>query len=150
MAFVQELFAAVLLVLGALLLLIAAIGVVRMPDVFLRMSAVSKASSLGASLMLFAVAVALPDLSAAVRAVAAILFLFLTAPVASHLIGRAAYRRGVPRWRGMVVDDFAAYEQQRVRSISLPGAHQAEELGAQPGGWSGVQPPKESDSLSLS
>jgi multicomponent Na+:H+ antiporter subunit G len=130
MAFVQELLATVLLVLGALLLLIAGIGVVRMPDVFLRMSAVSKASSLGASLMLLAVALVLPELSAGVRAMAAVLFLFLTTPIAAHLIGRAAYRRGVPRWRGMVVDDFAAYEEQRVARRGQSGAQPNGGLGA--------------------
>ncbi|MEN9937069.1 MAG: hypothetical protein RLZZ387_3648 [Chloroflexota bacterium] len=118
MQLVQDAVSVGLLVIGALLLLVAAIGVVRMPDVFLRMSAVSKASSLGAGLMLLAAAVSQAEVGAVTRAVAAILFLFLTAPVASHLIGRAAYRRGVPRWRGTVVDDFQAYEERRGRGAA--------------------------------
>lgn len=120
MALVQELVSVVLLVTGALLLLIAAIGVVRLPDVFLRMSAVSKASSLGAGLMLLAAAIWQAEISVIVRAVATILFLFLTAPVASHLIGRAAYRLGVPRWRGTVVDEFEPYEQARKQREEAP------------------------------
>lgn len=116
----QELASALLLVVGALLLLIAAIGVVRMPDVFLRMSAVSKASSLGAGLMLLAAAIWQAEFSVIARAVAAILFLFLTAPVASHLIGRAAYRLGVPIWKGTVVDEFAPYEQARKQHNDTP------------------------------
>lgn len=111
-----ELLSVALLLLGALLLLVAAIGVVRMPDVLLRMSAVSKASSLGASLMLIGAALALWDGGAAARALAGTLFLFLTAPVASHLVGRAAYRLGVPLWKGTAVDDFRSYEERRTRA----------------------------------
>jgi multicomponent Na+:H+ antiporter subunit G len=120
MALARELGASLLLILGSLLLLVAAIGVLRMPDIFLRMSAVSKASSLGGGLMLLAAALSHPDATVAVRAVAAILFLFLTAPVASHLIGRAAYRLGVPRWRGTAVDDLQR-DGYPVRSNDVQG-----------------------------
>jgi multicomponent Na+:H+ antiporter subunit G len=117
-AIVQDIASTILLVLGALLVLTAGIGVVRLPDVYMRMSATSKASSLGCGLVLLGTAISQADLGITIRVIAAILFLFLTAPVASHLIGRAAYRLGIARWQGTVVDDFQAYEDQRQRSHS--------------------------------
>lgn len=106
MAAIQHVLSLALMSIGAILLLIAAIGVVRLPDLFLRMSATSKASSLGAGCMFLAVAVAAGDVSITVRALAGVLFLVLTTPVASHMIGRAAYLSGVPLWKGTVCDDL--------------------------------------------
>jgi len=101
-----DLLSVALMTIGALLLLLAAIGVVRMPDLFLRMSATSKASSLGAGCVLLAVAVSAEHAGVAWRALAGVAFLFLTAPVASHMIGRAAYLSGVPLFAGTVCDDL--------------------------------------------
>lgn len=116
-----EILAVALMGLGALLLLVAAIGIVRMPDLFLRMSATSKASSLGAGCVLLAVAVSAEHPSVAWRAVAGVAFLFLTAPVASHMIGRAAYLSGVPLWRGTVCDDLRGrYDATTHRLASAP------------------------------
>jgi multicomponent Na+:H+ antiporter subunit G len=99
----------VLLCGGTAFLLLAAIGVVRMPDVFLRISAVSKASTLGVGCVLLATAVASEDIGVRARAVATVAFVFLTTPVASHMLGRAAYRCGAPLWRGTVVDELRGY-----------------------------------------
>ncbi|GIW00762.1 monovalent cation/H(+) antiporter subunit G [Roseiflexus sp.] len=114
---IQEIVSAVLLVIGTLLLLLAGIGIVRMPDIFLRMSAASKASSLGAGCVLLAVAVSAADIAITVRAVAGVLFLFLTAPVASHMIGRAAYMIGVPLWKGTLVDELKGHYDTRRHTL---------------------------------
>jgi len=92
---------------GAGFALVAAIGVWRLPDAMMRMHASSKAGTLGGSMLFLAVALGLGDASAAVRAVAGIAFLLLTAPVASHLIGRATYLLGVPRHPSQTRDDLA-------------------------------------------
>jgi multicomponent Na+:H+ antiporter subunit G len=113
----QDLVSAGLMIVGALLLLIAGIGVLRMPDLFLRMSATSKASSLGAGCLLLAVAVSAADFSVTVRAIAGVTFLFLTAPVASHMIGRAAYLLKVPMFEGMVCDDLRGKYDARTASL---------------------------------
>ncbi len=105
---------AVLLVLGALFMLLAGIGLVRLPDVYLRMSAASKAATLGASLLLLAAALHFGTAAVAGRAVVIVAFLFLTAPVAAHMIGRAGYRRHSPLWKGTIVDEFAAAEERHV------------------------------------
>ena len=98
---------ALLLVLGALFMLLAGVGLVRLPDLYLRMSAASKAATLGASLVLLGAAVHFGTAAVAGRAVVIVVFLFLTAPVAAHTIGRAGYRRKSPLWKGTIADELA-------------------------------------------
>lgn len=104
----SELLSDMLEIVGAAFLLLAALGIIRMPDLFTRMQAATKASTLGAACMLGAAALHFGDLGVATRAMAAILFFFLTAPVTAHLIGRASYFVGTPLWNGSVVDELRA------------------------------------------
>ncbi len=97
--------AGVLLVLGAAFMLLAGVGLLRLPDVFLRMSATAKAASLGAALTALGAAVHFGDIAVAGRAGVIVLFLVLTAPVAAHKIGRAGYRRGCPLYEGTICDE---------------------------------------------
>ncbi|MHB1103461.1 MAG: monovalent cation/H(+) antiporter subunit G [Devosia sp.] len=86
--------AALLMVAGAVFSLLAAIGVLRLPDLYTRMHAASKAGVVGAGLVLLALALASGDGPVVLRAILGILFLLLTTPVAAHLLARAAYRAG--------------------------------------------------------
>lgn len=95
-----------LVLVGAALMLIASIGVVRMPDLFTRMQATTKAATLGAGLVILGTAVHFSTFSVTTRAVAAIAFVLLTAPIAAHLLGRAAYFLGVPLWEGSGRDEL--------------------------------------------
>ncbi len=74
---------------GAAFVLIAALGVYRLPDVLNRMHASTKAGTLGASLALIAVALHFDSTAITAKVIATILFLMLTAPIAAHMIGRA-------------------------------------------------------------
>ncbi len=109
----MSLLAAALLVLGAAFMALGAVGLVRLPDVYMRMSASSKAATLGASLLLLGAAVHFGTAAVAGRAVVIVAFLFLTAPVAAHAIGRAAYRRKSPLWEGTITDELGAAEDDR-------------------------------------
>ena len=84
--FISALFA----VSAGVFAVIAAVGVLRFPDVMTRMHASSKVASFAGALALIAAAVDIGTVSAATRAVFAILFIFLTAPIGAHLLGRAA------------------------------------------------------------
>ena len=95
-----------LLICGTILALIAAIGVVRMPDIYMRLSAASKASTLGASCILTAVALFFGTTAVVGKVVAIIVFTLLTAPVAAHMLGRAAYFSGEPLWNRSRVDEL--------------------------------------------
>lgn len=99
-----ELVIAALVLLGGFFCLVAGLGILRLPDVLMRMHASTKAGTLGSGLILVAVAVYFGDLATITRAVAAILFLLITAPVAAHMIGRAAFRVGVPLWKTHIED----------------------------------------------
>jgi multicomponent Na+:H+ antiporter subunit G len=92
---------------GVFFLFIAAIGVVRMPDLYNRMHATSKAGTLGVGLILVAVAVFYQELSVAARALSILAFMILTAPVAAHALGRAAYLAGVKPCEDTFVDELA-------------------------------------------
>lgn len=105
---------ALLLLLGASLVLVACLGLLRLPDLYTRMHASTKPATLGVSLIVAALAVHSGELGIAVRAFLVVLFLLLTAPVAAHRLGRAAYRAGVPPWSGTVRDDLGAEENRFV------------------------------------
>lgn len=107
-----------LLTVGAIFLLAAAIGVVRMPDLYTRMQAATKAATLGISCILAAVALYMQDLGVAMRALFTIFFFFLTAPVAAHMIGRAAYFIGVPLWKGSIVDELRGHYDRRTHTLT--------------------------------
>jgi multicomponent Na+:H+ antiporter subunit G len=107
--------------LGIALMMVAGIGLLRMPDLLTRMHASSKAGTLGTILVLIAVALHFGDAAITVRVVVVCAFLLLTAPIASHVIARAAYRTGVPMSEETVVDEL----QEAMDSDSRlePGDH---------------------------
>ena len=91
----HEILALALAVLGTGLILLASVGVVRMPDFFMRMQTASKASTLGAACILLAAGLHFAESGMFIRAVLIVLFIFLTTPVAAHMLGRAAYLSSV-------------------------------------------------------
>jgi multicomponent Na+:H+ antiporter subunit G len=103
---VNEILSAGLLIVGAVFIFIAALGLVRMPDAFLRMSSSAKGATLGVGATLLAAALFFEDLTVAAQAIATIGFVMLTTPVATHMIARAAYFQGSPLWQNTQVDEL--------------------------------------------
>ena len=103
----NEIITAVLLVLGSLFSFVAALGMLRLPDTVIRMHAATKAGTLGAGLILIGEAFYYAEIGITLRVLAAITFLLLTAPVAAHLIGRAAYYSNVKLWHKTWIDQLA-------------------------------------------
>lgn len=106
----------ILIVLGGLFSAVAGIGILRLPDVLVRMHASTKAGTLGVGLIVLGAAFHFDGTLAVAKALLIVLFLLLTAPVGAHLIGRAAYRSGTPLWEGTVID-----ERDRMREGRDPG-----------------------------
>src|SRR6056297_1506280 len=102
----------ILVTLGTLFVLLSAIGLVRMPDTYMRISVNTKAATLGVGLILVGTAVFFNDVSTTSRSLVIILFVFLTAPVSAHLIGRASYFMGVKLWKGSIMDDLRGKYQK--------------------------------------
>ena len=103
-----------LLAAGAFFILVAVIGTLRLPDVFTRMHAITKAGTLGVGLCMAAVAVHFgTQIEIVTRAMAVLLFLLLTQPASAQMIGRAAYRLGVPMAAGSARDDLRDADPER-------------------------------------
>lgn len=101
-----------LLILGSFFALAAGIGLLRFPDLYTRSHAASKAGSVGAAMLLIALAITSEDTSTTMRALAAIVFFLLTAPVSAHLLVKAAHDAGYPLWSGSVQDNmYSAYKK---------------------------------------
>ncbi len=96
MSAILEIVSGLLLIVGASFALVGAVGVLRFPDALTRMHAASKAGALGSGFCLLAVAVHETAFDVTTRAIAAVLFFLLTAPVSAHLIGRATLLAGYP------------------------------------------------------
>jgi multicomponent Na+:H+ antiporter subunit G len=113
---------AALILVGTILMVPAAIGIIRLPDTYMRISAATKAATLGAGCLLAAVAVHFQDTSTTTRAIAVLIFIFLTAPVGGHMLGRAAF-----------LDNAQLWDKTRINELKnryAPGTHALSSGGA--------------------
>ncbi|MDR5866594.1 monovalent cation/H(+) antiporter subunit G [Halomonas koreensis] len=101
-----ELLKGALLLGGTAFMLVAALGVLRLPDLLTRMHATTKAATLGIALIMLAVALHFGEGAVVARALGVVIFVMLTAPVAAHAIGRAGYFVGTRLWDGTVKDEL--------------------------------------------
>jgi len=115
----KEIIVLSLLFLGAGLMFLAGVGILRMPDLFLRMSSTAKAGTLGAGLILIGAAVFFNEFGIYTRVFAIISFILLTAPIAAHMIGRAAYFDGVPLWKGTIQDDLKSHYRLSTHTLEV-------------------------------
>ncbi len=115
----SEIFIYILSTLGAIFAMLAAIGILRMPDAFLRISVTTKAATLGVGLLLAATAVYFDNIAVTTRVLAIIIFIILTAPVGAHLIGRTTYFLDNKMWKNSVIDDLEGkYDKKNHRLLS--------------------------------
>lgn len=84
-----------LLAVGSFFLTVGTIGILRLPDVYNRLHANSKATTLGAASVFLAGFVYYGPQGPGLTSLVGVLFLFLTAPTGAHMISRAAHRLGV-------------------------------------------------------
>ena len=122
----REFIAVALLTLGGIFMLLGAVGIVRMPDLFIRMQATAKSATLGLGCMMLGVALYFGDSGVAARALIIVLFAFMTVPVGNHMIARAATFLKVPMWRTEINDLEGQYDMK---------THECK--GNVPQGWKG-------------
>lgn len=96
----------ILVAIGSAFILLAAIGMIRMPDFYLRVSVSTKASTLGIGLILIASGIHFNSFEMVSRSTAIILFMLLTAPVGAHMLARACYKSDTRMWDKSVIDDL--------------------------------------------
>lgn len=116
MAEIREGLSIVFLLLGLFFCLVGIIGLIRFPDVYTRIHASGKVSTVGLVGLLIGTALAMPQVT--LKAAALAIFVVLTAPVASHAIASAAYRQGIPIGRSLR-DDLATRPREE-ESSSIP------------------------------
>ena len=104
---------AIMWLVGSAFALLAAVGVLRMPDVFTRMQASTKASTLGLGCLLVGAALQMGDFASFVRVASIGAFVLLTTPVAGHVIARASYFADVPLWEGTMLDERRQHSTAR-------------------------------------
>jgi multicomponent Na+:H+ antiporter subunit G len=111
----KELLICILMVCGTLFIFIAACGLLRLPDLFMRLACTAKSATVGVGLLLVAMAWHFGELDITSRALATVFFLLLTSPVASHRIARVAYIDGIRLWKGTFLDELQGhYDQKRM------------------------------------
>ena len=108
----------VLSTIGTMSILLAAIGIVRMPDIYLRISVTTKAATMGIGLILIGAAMYFNELGITSRVIAIIFFMLLTAPVGAHMIGRASYFTGIKMWEKSEHDDLKGKYDTKTHELS--------------------------------
>jgi len=89
MIFISDLF----LLAGCLFIFVASLGILRMPDIYTRIHAATKAGTLGTAMLLSGAAGYFLSLRSVLEMIIAVLFLLITAPVSYHLVGKAVYHQ---------------------------------------------------------
>lgn len=105
-----------LMLLGGAFCLLGAVGLMRMPDVYTRLQAATKTGTLGVGCLMLGIAIHFGELGISVRALLVIAFLFLTAPVAGHVIARAAYLSRTPTWSRTRIDEWSGQASEGTRA----------------------------------
>jgi multicomponent Na+:H+ antiporter subunit G len=95
LATLNELVIVALIVIGSFFLAVGTIGLLRLPDVYNRMHATTKATTIGAASMFLAGTLYFGPFGDGLPSLIGIAFLFLTAPTGAHMISRSAQKMGV-------------------------------------------------------
>jgi multicomponent Na+:H+ antiporter subunit G len=110
--------AQILMFIGAFFMFVAALGVFRLPDLYMRLQSNTKSATFGVGFLLMGAAVHFWEFSISIRALAILIFIFVTAPVAAHLLGRAAYIAGAPLWEGTLSDALKGKYDQKTHELT--------------------------------
>jgi multicomponent Na+:H+ antiporter subunit G len=117
----QDILVIIFLIVGTIFIFIASIGLIKMPDVYLRMSASTIAATFGVSSMLIGVAIHFGTTGMIFHVAGVIVFLILTVPVGAHMMGRASHINKLPMWHKTFRDDMKGTYHQEKNEFMNPG-----------------------------
>lgn len=106
-----EVVSSIFLFTGSVFMLISALGIVRLPDLYTRMHAATKASSLGIMLILASLCIYFFTWVLLMKAILSVVFIFATVPVASHLLAGTGHMLNVKKWKNTVADEWQDNDQ---------------------------------------
>ncbi len=109
---IHDIFSVILIIAGSIFMLIASIGMIRFPDFYIRNSASTKAVVLGVLLILLGVGVHYNDTLVFIEIFGILLFIFLIAPLAAHIVTRAAVITKVAFWEKTNLEELREYERE--------------------------------------
>ena len=94
---------------GVIFIVISSIGILRLPDFYIRISVITKAITLGITLILIGIGIYFNDLVIASKVITIITFMMITSPLSAHIIARAATKNKVAFWKKTILKDFQPY-----------------------------------------
>jgi multicomponent Na+:H+ antiporter subunit G len=104
---ILDTFAIFFLIAGLFFMLVGAVGVFRLPDVYHRLHAASKCSTLGMMGLVLAASLHVGTPGVIAKSIAVVLFIFVSTPVGSHMLAKAAHRDKAKQWQGTLSDELA-------------------------------------------
>lgn len=127
----SEVFSGILVVLGALLMLVSSIGILRLPDFYSRLSAVTKNSTIGIVLIIAGAIFHFNNIEVLLKGIGIVFFIALTSPTSAYIIGKAAIHIKVPFWWKTIKDEFDDLEDgisDREKELAAKAEHKRELL----------------------
>lgn len=106
---IREIISSILILAGVVFMLISTVGLLRLPDFYIRMSAITKGATLGVGLILSGMGIYFNEADMLFKVFIIIAFTFLTAPIAAHVIARTAVHNKVRFWRKTNLEEFEDY-----------------------------------------
>lgn len=106
----------IIALLGSLFLLLASIGIIRMPDAYNRMQTGTKATTLGSLLFMAGIAMARPEWSG--KMILLMIFILFSNPLSSHTLARAAHKIGIPMGKKAVCDHLKDDQEESKEELS--------------------------------
>ncbi len=103
--------AVIFVFIGAVFLFLGALGILRLPDVYNRLQAGTKATTLGAFGAIIGAGLLRPEWLP--KAIIIAVFILMTNPISSHALARASYRRGIKLWKESVIDRYGPYLKEK-------------------------------------
>lgn len=100
-----------LIIFGAIFLFLGTLGILRLPDVYNRLQAGTKATTLGAFSSIVGAGLLKPEWFP--KALIIAVFLLMTNPISSHALARASYRSGIKLWKESVVDKYGKHLKEK-------------------------------------
>ncbi|WP_296622995.1 monovalent cation/H(+) antiporter subunit G [Marivirga sp.] len=109
---ISEIIILIFVFFGVLLMFIASLGLFKMPDLYTRMSAVTKAVTFKVGLIVVSASIYFNSFPVILKAILIIFLLLLTTPVSSHLLGKEAHERKAPLWKKTIIDELGKWKKK--------------------------------------
>ncbi|QCR21987.1 monovalent cation/H(+) antiporter subunit G [Pontibacter sp. SGAir0037] len=120
--FIKEIISSAFILAGVFFMLVAAIGLLRLPDFYTRMSAITKGATLGMGFIVVGIGVYFNDTEIMLKILGILFFTLITSPVAAHAITRSAIHKKVTLWKKTNIEEFETYlKKNRLELIEKKG-----------------------------